>query len=70
MNHLHFKILWLSVKIVQAVRDQIRNAKACIELNMTRDVKGEKRKKKKTTSLGMAVIKGRLEKMWILFRRK
>lgn len=47
MNHLRFKILWLSVKIVQAVRDQIRNAKACIELNMTRDVKGEKRKKRK-----------------------
>ena len=41
-------------EIVQAARDQVRKAKALIEFNLTRDVKGNKK-----SSIGTSVMKGR-----------
>ena len=45
--------------------DQVRKAKALIELNLARDIKGNKK-----SSIGTLVIKGRLGKMWALSRKK
>ena len=50
---------------VWVARDQVRKARALIELNLTRVIKG-----KRKASIGMLVIMGRLGKMWALSRRK
>ena len=52
-------------EIVRAARDQVRKAKALLELNLA----GTSRATRKA-SIGASVIKERLGKMWALSRRK
>jgi len=52
-------------EIVQGAKDQVRKPKAVTELNLARDVKGDKK-----SSIGTSVIEERLEKMWALSGRK
>jgi len=60
------QVAWQEYReIVRTARDQVRKAKALIELNLVRDVKGNKK-----TSIGTSAIKGRLGKMLALSGRK
>jgi len=52
-------------EIVRVAREQVRKAKALTELNLARDVKGNKK-----PSIVMSVIEGRLGKLLALSGRK
>lgn len=54
-------------EVLRGSRDQNRKTKVLRKLNLSRDIKGNKKKK---ASIGVLVIKGKLGETWDFFRRK